>query len=136
MLKFKIDGEYIDDYINDSMFNLKVYTPQDDTWAVSDTLELPGFHEGFCAVANDDAIYVVGGYDENGGRKRLQKLSLDDGTLTTLADMAENRTAHCCAFYQNGLVAAGGYAGNSEIIGDIKPQRKVEYYDFESGKAG
>ena len=104
-------------------------------WAISDTLELPGFHEGFCAVPyKDEGIYIAGGYDEYGDRKRLQYMDLSDGTITTLDHMSENRTTPSCAPYQNGFVAAGGWSGNTEIIGDVKANRKVEYYDFGTGK--
>ena len=106
----------------------------EDVWAVSDILELPGFHEGFCAIPyNDEGIYIAGGYDEFGDRKRLQYMNLQDGSLTTLDHMYENRTLPACAPYRNGFVVAGGWSGNSEIIGDVKPNSKVEYFDFDTG---
>ena len=82
---------------------------------------------------HDGGIYIAGGYDEDGGRKRLQYLSLNDGTLTKLGEMGENRTQPACALYNYGLVVAGGWSGNTEIIGDVKPIREVEYFDFAAG---
>ena len=48
-------------------------------------------------------------------------MNLKDGSLTTLDHMYENRTLPACAPYKNGFVVAGGWSGNSEIIGDVKP---------------
>ena len=94
----------------------------------------PGFHEGFCAIPyKDEGVYIAGGYDEFGDRKRLQYMDLSDGSITTLDHMSENRTEPACAPYQNGFVVAGGWSGDSQIIGDVKPNRKVEYFDFETG---
>ena len=103
-------------------------------WVVSDILEFPYFHEEFCAVPyHDEGIYIAGGYDEFGSRKRLQYMDLSDGSLTTLDHMSENRTIPACAPYRNGFVVAGGYSGDTAIIGDVKPNRKVEYYNFDTG---
>ena len=103
-------------------------------WTISDTLDLPGFHEGSCALAyHDEGIFIAGGWDETNDRKRLQYMDLSDGSLTTLDSMSENRTEPGCALYQNGFVVAGGYSGDNLIPGDMKPNRKVEYYDVETG---
>ena len=84
---------------------------------------------------HDEGIYIAGGYDEFGGRKRLQYMSLSDGAITTLGEMGENRTSPACALYKDGLVVAGGWSGNTEIIGDVRPIREVEYFDFVTGYA-
>ena len=55
-------------------------------------LELSGFHERFCAIPyKDEGVYLAGGYDEYGDRKRLQYMNLKDGSLTTLDHMNENQ---------------------------------------------
>ena len=98
-------------------------------------MELPGFHEGFCAIPyNDEGIYIAGGYDDTGDRKRLEYLNLKDGSLTVLDHMFENRTLPACAPYKNGFVVAGGWSGDSTIPHDVKPNKKVEYFDFDTGK--
>jgi len=115
--------------------DVEVYDPVEDVWAISDILELPGFHEGFCAIPyKDEGIYIAGGYDEFGDRKRLQYMNLKDGSLTTLDHMYENRTLPACTPYRNGFAVAGGWSGNSEIIGDVKPNSKVEYFDFDTAE--
>ena len=66
-------------------------------------------------------------------RRRVEVLDLASNEWSRLADLPDNKTSHACALYDNGFVAAGGWTGTGDDIGDIYPTSNVEYYDFDTG---
>lgn len=80
-------------------------------------------------------LYIVGGIDQEGGKKRLESLNLATMEWTRLPDMAANRTSCGCATFGNGLLVAGGWGNDvGPNAGDITPVKTAEYFDFEAGK--
>lgn len=113
--------------------DIEVYDPSANEWSIF--TKLTGFRLSSCALPSpsQDAIYITGGYDQDGGRTRLEKLNLTDSSWSRLADMSENRTSHACALRgSHGFVVAGGW-GESEgpNVGQITPVDNVDYYDIE-----
>jgi len=115
--------------------DIEVYDPTTDTW--SESVTLTGFRLSFCAAVSEteEEIYIVGGIDRNGEKKRLETLNLKTMEWTRLPDMAENRTSCGCAIYGNSLLVAGGWGSNAgPNTGDIAAVKTAEYFDFELGK--
>jgi hypothetical protein len=119
-------------YYNNVSGRLQIYDPETDEWTQS--VALTGFRLGFCAAATEDFIYIFGGFDQDGGKKRTERLDLEKMTWSRMADMAANRTSLACVNYQDGFVVAGGW-GESEgpNAGDVGVVNTVEYYDIAEG---
>ncbi len=100
---------------------------------------MTGFRLGFCAAATSDeeSIFVFGGFDQDGFRRRVERLNLTDMTWTRVADMNENRTSLACSSYDlygSGFVVTGGWG--TATIGEVTPVSSVEIYDVDIGKLG
>ena len=113
----------------------QVYDPKTNTW--TESIKMTGYRLSFCTRVskNEKEIYVVGGIDQNGQKKRLEKLDLESMTWSQLPDMANNRSSLGCAIFGNSLIAAGGWGNlndgpNPEQIAPIKT---AEYFDFTLG---
>ena len=67
---------------------------------------------GFCSLASkeEDQIYLIGGFDDTGNKRRLESLNLDSMEWTRLADLNQNRSMAGCANFKGGsIVVAGGW---------------------------
>merc|ERR1712020_516588 len=115
--------------------DIEIYDPVANTRTQS--ISLTGFRLAFCAVVspNEDEIFIVGGIDQNGEKKRLESLNLTTMEWTRLPDMQANRSACACASLSSrGLIAAGGWGNDvGPNVGNIVPVRTAELFDFQTG---
>ena len=60
---------------------------------------------GFCSLASkaEDQIYLIGGFDDTGNKRRLESLNLDSMEWTRLADLNQNRSMAGCANFKGAL---------------------------------
>ena len=56
--------------------SLKVYNPSTDTWI--EGVKFTGYRTGFCSLASKegDQIYLIGGYDDSGQKRKVESLNL------------------------------------------------------------
>lgn len=100
-------------------------------------MDLTGYRMGFCAVVSkdEDKIYLMGGFDQNGEKKRLESLDLNTMTWERLPDMEHNRSSLACANFRDGFVAAGGWGeATGPNVGQIAPVNTIEYFDLNEGR--
>jgi len=114
--------------------DIEVYDPATDTW--SDFVAFSGFRLSFCAAVSEteEELYLVGGVDRDGLKRRLEVLNFETKEWTRLPDMSENRTSCGCAIYGDYLVAVGGWGHAGPNGGQIAAVKTAEYYDFQEGK--
>lgn len=110
----------------DGLFDIEKFNIANGTWENSGAYLQSGPRFGFCATVSQDqsSIFVVGGIDSNGGRKRFDKLDLYSMKWTLMAEMFSGRSAFSCAPLQNGLLVAGGWSGEEFL-------KSVEFFDTE-----
>lgn len=114
--------------------DIEVYDPATDTW--SDFVTFTGFRLSFCAVVSEteEELYLVGGVDGNGLKRRLESLNLQTKEWKRLPDMLENRTSCGCGIYGNSLIAVGGWGHAGPNGGVISAVKTAEFFDFQEGK--
>lgn len=114
--------------------DIEVYDPATNTWTQS--VALSGFRLGFCAAASpsEEEIFIVGGIDQNGEKKRLESLNLTTMEWKRWPDMFANRSACACASASRGLIVAGGWGNDvGPNVGNIVPVKTTEFFDFQQG---
>ena len=114
-------------------FLSKVYDPATDIW--SDFVTFTGFRLSFCAVVSEteEELYLVGGVDGNGLKRRLESLNLQTKEWKRLPDMLENRTSCGCGIYGNSLIAVGGWGHAGPNGSEITAVKTAEFFDFQKG---
>jgi len=117
--------------------NMEVYDPKLNTWTMG--ASFLSYRLDACAVASEDgkSIYLIGGYDEEVIRTRMERFDIAEATWTKLPPMTTNRTSPGCLFARTskttGIIVAGGWTGNPEIIYDMDPTTTVEFFDIKTG---
>ena len=119
-------------------FLSQVYDPATDIW--SDFVTFTGFRLSFCAVVSEteEELYLVGGVDGNGLKRRLESLNLQTKEWKRLPDMLENRTSCGCGIFDsfnfgNSLIAVGGWGHAGPNGGEITAVKTAEFFDFQKG---
>jgi len=107
--------------------DIEIYDPNLDKW--TESVKFTGFRMGFCSLASkeEDQIYLIGGFDDTGNKRRLESLNLDSMEWTRLADLNQNRSMAGCANFKGGsIVVAGGWG----IVHDqVNPVKTAEWYN-------
>ena len=105
-----------DKLLNPLCLYLQIYNPKLDMWTQS--VQLNSYRIGFCAVVsqNQEELYIVGGIDKNGEKKRLESLNFETMEWTRLGDMYTERSDCACTTFKDDLIVAGLYFQNQRIV--------------------
>ena len=106
------DMNNLDKLLNPLGLYLQIYNPKLDMWTQS--VQLNSYRVGFCAAVsqNQEELYIVGGIDKNGEKKRLESLNFETMEWTRLGDMYTERSDCACTTFKDDLIVAGLYFQN------------------------
>jgi len=89
--------------------------------------EMSGSRSEFCALPlGDDAIILIGGYDDFMQSEKTEKYDFATKTWTQLSPLPLGRDLHSCVWYKDEIVVAGGWIKNN-INNDVDTNRVHKY---------